>query len=234
MDVLSQESWRGQEQAALLLGSLDHEPSSGRLLQLLNSERPEVMIASAWALRVLAMPELLPNMLAHAEKQTTLRQMDSIPGLDQQVAHLFEAFGLMHYMPADSLLRQYIPNRLAMGNDSRGAAVWALGHLHAGAPDEDLASLLVARMNAVGEIPPEMVIVFRMSAVTLGRMQTESQLPALRQRLEDTYAYDPVAHAVRWSIHEITGEEIPVLGPVVVQSAGWFLEPIQRDDEENQ
>ena len=49
-EMLAGESWRGLEQAALILGALDHRPAAPRLVALLESTRPEVGIAAAWAL----------------------------------------------------------------------------------------------------------------------------------------------------------------------------------------
>ena len=68
--TLDQQSWRGLEQAALLMGALNHKPSNLRLIKLLESPREEVRIASAWALRKLAVAATLPAMLAHATQIT--------------------------------------------------------------------------------------------------------------------------------------------------------------------
>jgi HEAT repeat protein len=229
MRMLAGDAWRGQEQAALLLGSLDHEPAAPRLLELLNAERPEALVAAAWALRTLAIPDTRAPMLEHAQRQTTARRAgQGKAGLDEQVAHLFEAFGLMNYAPAEPLLREYVPKDFANGYYSRGAAVWALGLLHSGVPDEALAAQFVERMNDFGPppAPAEADIVWRMSATSLGRMRAESQLPALRERLEITATHDPLAYAIRWSIHEITGEELPALPPIVITRRDWFLESL--------
>lgn len=228
MDILSGDSWRGQEQASLLLGALDHEPAATRLLQLLHAERMEVEIASAWALRKLAVPATLPDILAHAQQRSTARRTgQGSAGLDKQVAHLFEAMAVMKYAPAEPLLREYIPKIRINGYYSRGAAIWALGQLHTEAPAEDLALQLVERMNDTKDpYNQELDIVWKMSATALGQMRAQSQLPALQQRLQETDKHDPVAYALRWSIHRITGEEFPEPGPVTRSRGGWFLEPL--------
>ena len=217
----------GQEQAALLLGALDHEPAAGRLLELLHSPREEVMVTAAWSLRMLAIPETLPDMLEHAQFQSVERLAGrSTTGLDSQVAHLFEAFVLMDYAPSEPLLREYVPKVSLNGYYSRGAAIWGLGMFHAGTPDEGLAAQFVERMNDTMDIfNPEADIAWKMSALSLGRMHAESQLPALRKRLSETDDYDPVAYAIRWSLHEMTGEEFPELAPILRGESGWFLEP---------
>lgn len=230
VEVLAGDEWRGQEQAALLLGALDHEIAADRLLELLSAERSEVMVAAAWALRKLAVPATLAEMLAQAERQSEARRTGrGNKALDRQVAHLFEAFGLMNYSAAEPLLREYVPKEPLNGYYSRGAAIWSLGWLHAGAADEELAEQFVERMNdviAFPPVPPEFDIVWRMSATSLGRMRAVSRVSALQKRLSNTDGHDPVAYAIRWSLHEITGEELPIPPPKVRGRAGWFLEPL--------
>ncbi|MCA9248028.1 MAG: hypothetical protein KDA42_12960, partial [Planctomycetales bacterium] len=53
-EVLHGDLPRGIEFAALVLGSLDHEPSADRFLDLLDHEDAEVRVAAAWGLRKLA------------------------------------------------------------------------------------------------------------------------------------------------------------------------------------
>src|SRR5690606_10853947 len=54
MNVLEGDRWQGQEQAALLLGALEHEPAADRLIELLESPREEVRVPAAWGLRKVA------------------------------------------------------------------------------------------------------------------------------------------------------------------------------------
>jgi HEAT repeat protein len=122
-EMLAGQSWRGLEQAALLLGALDHKPASARLVELLESPRPEVGIAAAWGLKQLAVPETLPAMFDKSNRQTELRSKDGFTpaGLDEQTAHLFEAFGKLRYAAAEPLLRRYVPKDYKMGEYSRAA-----------------------------------------------------------------------------------------------------------------
>lgn len=232
MEVLNGEGWRGQEQASLLLGALDYEPASTRLLQLLQSERSEVEIASAWALRRLAVPATLPEIHAHAGRRSKARRnQEGTAGTDKQVAHLFEAMAVMNYRDGEPLMREYIPKIRENGYYSRGAAIWSLGQFHSQAATEDLSRQFVERMNDTKDVfNMELDIVWKMSAVALGQMRDGSQLPALQQRLRETDPYDPVAYAIRWSIHEITGEDIHQPGPIHRSRSGWFLEPLSAPD----
>ena len=225
-DMLAGEGWRGQEQAALLLAALDHKPAAPRLIELLESQRPEVMVAAAWGLRKLALAETLPAIFDRAQRQTDLRKSGrELSGVDVQVAHLCEALGLMKYAPAEGVLRQYIPKR----QDwilSRMAGIWALGHLHAGEPDEELASLLIERLCDRDPMNPERLEARFASALALGRMKAASQLEAMRDWMGPDTNADAVDMAIRWGLIQITGEELPPPLPPAGKLRSWFLEPL--------
>jgi HEAT repeat protein len=225
-EMLAGESWRGQEQAALLLAALDHKPAAPRLVELLESKRPEVMVATAWGLRRLALPETLPAIFDKARRQTEFRKSSGdVPGLDAQVAHLCEALGLMKYAPAEPVLREYIPKRQDW-RLSRMAGIWALGHLHAGKPDEELAALLIARLTDGDPINPETQAARVSSALSLGRMLAVSQETAMRAWMGPEINPEPVDISIRWALIEMTGEELPPPLPPAGQLRTWFLEPL--------
>ena len=226
-EVLAADEWRGLEQAALLLAALDHKPAAPRLVELVDHRRAEVGIAAAWGAKMLAVPETFPALLAAAQQRTLLRSQAAPQptSLDVQVAHLLELFGKTKYRDAEPLLRQYIPKSLIMGIHSRSAAIWSLGFLHEGAPDEDLAAQLMARMLDNGPPLPEFTPVKEMSAVTIGRMQAVSQAPALRKFMVPGISAGSLSLRIRWALIELTGEAIPELGPPRAGRRGWFLEP---------
>lgn len=229
-DVLAGTSWRGLEQAALLLAALDHKPAAARLVQLLDAPRGEVMVASAWALRVLAVQDSLPAIQKKVQREFDLRSKSAVSSLaaDAQVAHLCEALGLMKYAPAEPLLKRFIPKNLVLGDLSRGGAIWALGHLHAGVPDEPLGELLIGRLTESSMmLPAEVTRVRVASAISLGRMQAKSQIKRIRAYLGSTGSHDPVSLAIHWAIHEITGEPLPKLDrPTISAKSNWFLQPL--------
>lgn len=224
---LSRNSWRGQEQAALLLAALDHQPAAGRLVELLESTRPEVMITAAWGLRRLAVAETLPAMLDKVRRQTAIRVKEHVAGLDEQVAHLCEAFGRMKYAASESLLREYIPLHMAMGTASRGAAIWSLGWLHAGNPAGDLPGLLIARVLDPATMPPELDLVREFSAVSLARMKAVDHVEALRGFAKNRSGYERSGVIVRWALTQLTGEQFATESPKVISPGLWFLEPIE-------
>jgi HEAT repeat protein len=226
-EALDAESWRGQEQAALLLGALDHKPAAPRLIKLLDSPRGEVMIATAWALRKLSLPETLPALLKKASYLTDVRlRQRNFDELDYQGAHLFEAMGRMNYKPAEPLMRRYIAKNFTMGEYSRSAAIWSLGLLHAGTPDDSLAAQITARVTEPAVVlPPEMSRVRVAGAIALGKMKAKSQAKSLRD-----YALlagvIPVYMAIRWSLREFNAEEIPPPPSATLSKGGWFLGPL--------
>lgn len=232
MNTLAGDNWRGQEQAALLLGTLDHEAAAPRLIQLLDAPRGEVMTTAAWALQKLAIPETLPAILDKAQRQTTLRESDAVlpRSLDTQVVYLFETMGMMKYKPAEPLFRKHVPKSFTYGEFSRGAAIWSLGHLYADHPDADLAKQLAERMADVASVPPEMVHVQAMSAIALGRMGAKSQLPAMRALLSPAPTLPSMA--IRWGVMKITGEILPNVKPNRYSKSAWFLTPL--DDPSTQ
>ena len=230
MQELSREGWRGQEQAALLLAALDHKPAAGRLVELLESKRPEVMIATAWSLRRLEIQETLPALLDKATRQTELRLKDESNALDTQVAHLFEAIGRMKYAPAEPLLLPYVtkpPIGQSMKPFSRGTAIWALGRLHEGSPDNVLADQLIARVIDIGTFPPELDLIRQVSAVALARMKAVSQIEALRTYNKQKSPHEQTGLILRWALSDLAGDKFPPVPPVTISPGVWFLEPFE-------
>jgi HEAT repeat protein len=231
LDVLGRESWRGQEQAGLLLAALDHKPAAPRLLELLDTDRAEVNITSAWALRVLAVPETISPLFERVQRLTEERLAGNprLPaGADDQIAHLFELLGRMDHRPAEPLFRQHVPKNLILGIHARAAAIWSLGLFLAGEPvDEDLAAQLVARVRDTASMPPEFEQVRETCVVTLGRMRAATALPTLREYMGAIAGPYRVSLRMRWAVMEITGEEIPFRDVTVKGKSGWFLEPFR-------
>lgn len=229
-EVLAGDRWPGQEQAALLLTALDHKPAAARMAQLLNSPRGEVTVATAWGLRKLAVQDTLPAILEKVQKEFEVRSKvgTATHAADAQVAHLCEALGLMKYAPADPVLRRYVPKNLLLGELTRGGAIWALGHLHADKLDEPLAQLMTERLTEpLSAIPQESSRVRHACAISLGRMQAKSQVEPMRKFLGPNTELDTTSMAIRWAIHELTGETLPEPArPVNFVKSKWFLESL--------
>src|SRR5262249_51068347 len=114
-----------------------------------------------------------------------------------------------------------------MGLRSRSSAIWSLGLLHEGTPDEPLAVQLMERIADDSIMPPEMAPVKMMGAVSLGRMKAVSQAPALRKRITPAITPDRMGMTIRWAVMELTGEQIPAPAPAKSGKLPWFLEPLE-------
>jgi HEAT repeat protein len=229
--MLQTQNWRALEQAAILLTQLDHKPAAQRLVELLPFDRGEVCVAAAWGLRKLAVKETLPGVVRylsadldgrHARKNVPLDM------LDHEFSQLNQFLGLQKYMPADALLRRFIPRSMGKpGLESRAAAVWALGLLHEGKNDEALAGAIEERLNDTHSYPPEDVRVRRMSAITLGRMQAKHTEPSLRKYFhEREVTLDIAGNACGWAIGHWTGESLPLPKTIQKGQRDWFLLPL--------
>ena len=231
-EMLDQQSWRGCEQACVVMTRLDHKPSGPRMVELLGHERSEVQVASAWGLTRLRVERLLPDMLDHAESVYQRFRNDELSDSDEaqmHIAHLFLAFGDQKYREADSLLRKYVPKDSSLGIEARAAAAWALGMIFEGEPEDvELAKMLMERVADIYSADPETSEMQQMSAVSLGRMKTESQLGGLRKFARPI---DPGGVACYWALEQITGEKAPVAKHRIDTIGTWFLQPVAEYEE---
>lgn len=224
--VLAGEGWRGHEQAALVLSTLDDEVSAPRLVALLQSPRAEVYETAAWGLRRVAVPETLPAIQEVLGDLTDRRTKEAFPNArDREAAHLCEALGVMGCRPADGLLRRYIPLNLAMGDLSRPAAIWALGKIYEGETNEGLASEFIGRVLDPATMPPETSGVKQMSAVGLARLKAASSIADLQKYIGSPVPASREGMVFRWSLMSLTGQELPFPEPVSVPVGSWFLKP---------
>ncbi len=237
LEVLAVDQWEGQEQAALLMGALEHRPAADRLLELQESPRPGVRVAAAWALRKLAIPETIPALIDQATRVADQGGSDELSRVDEQLAHLFEALGVLGAEPATPVLSRYIPKRGGFVHRTRGAAIWALGRIYAGKGNPELEEAFVGRIMDFAPRPSEMLIVKEMSAVALGRMKAVDAADMMRQfalslnkeqrtDTERSVSTRRLHLALRWAVRELTGEELPSPRPLAVDAGNWFLEPL--------
>ncbi|MCA9077390.1 MAG: hypothetical protein KDA93_20355 [Planctomycetaceae bacterium] len=241
MEVLAGDPWQGQQEASLLLGALEHQPAAERLVELLESPRVEVSVHSAWALRKVAVPETVPAMIEQANRQAERRRLvGDRPEIDMQLAHLFEAVGVIKAKDALPLLTEYIPK--TDGNHyARGAAIWAIGQIKSGERDSRIEDKLAERILDDEPRPSETMLVKQMSAIALGRMQAVDQADMMRGRSlkisaasesddidvsEKNEARLRLALALGWAVKALTGEELPPPNPLIAGESRWFLEPV--------
>jgi HEAT repeat protein len=230
--VLGSASWRGIEQAIVVLSRLNHQPVAPQLVFLLDHERPEVFVAAAWGLRELRVPETLEPMLAKAQSRyeefEAGKQASPVPQGDHvlQVAQLLQAFGVMKYRGAEPLLRKFVPKRHELGSDSRAAACWALGYLYEDDAPEEMVGLLSSRMKDRNPENPEVLEVRTMCAIALGRTNSPLAVEPLRQVGKMRGPDDPLGQACGWALEQVTGEPCPKPHRRVHNMTSWFLTPI--------
>jgi HEAT repeat protein len=228
--VIQSERWQALEQSIRLLACLAHTPVADRFFVLLDHTRPEVCVTAAWGLRRLGVDKTLAPLLAWAERQHAASSKPDTAASasrfwESQVPHLFQFFGMKRYAPAEPLMRRFVP-KSSLSPHARAAAIWALGYLHADQPDSELAKALEGRLVDVMSIPPEMQIVRRFSAVSLGRMKAREALPTLEMFCERSSIVSDVGYASAWSIEQMTGRGFEKPKPYVGTYTGFFLEPI--------
>jgi HEAT repeat protein len=226
MAALDRDGWREEEQAALILGTLDHKPAADPLVRRLESERGEVMVATAWALKKLAVQDTLPAMLDKAVRQ---REAPKGGAVSDQLGQLFEGMAVMNFDAAMPEMRKYIPE--AAGESvARSGAIWALGKLLEDAPDEALAAQLMERAKdfpgGPGN-PPEDPLVRLMCVVSVGRMKVKPPLTDLLLLVGPERDADIHEHGYAWAIQQISGETVPDAKRLVIDQRGWFLEPAE-------
>ncbi len=210
-DALAGDQWEGLEQAAVLLGRLDHEPAADRCFELITHPRNETAIAAAWCLRKLSIPATLPRMLKFCQDVDDKVVADGqiLGSAHEVIAHLFEAMGQMKYEPADGLLRRYVPKkepRLLF--PARQAAINALGLLHKGSSDIDLSSQFYQRIIDESPFPLyEDDEVRYASIIAIARIRAasfEKQLAALKTGK----SVDLRSYAVEWALTQYSGQPL--------------------------
>lgn len=248
--AVQSDGWRPQEQGAMLLAQLGDTGRMSRLVELLKSDRPEVMVAAGWAVRVLAVPDTFPAVLTRVTARREQAHSKGLrfelsDGIDGQLTQLLQLFGTVKYREADAELRRLYPRFLGrgdapaynprgassppfnlVGGEPRAAALWALGRLYENAPDAALAKRIEERLTGDPGLGPDHPAVRRMAAVALGQMRANESATALAQESgRGLPTLDPVPHACRWAVARLTGAAPPPPGRVEVPQVGWFLTP---------
>ena len=229
--MLATSQWRALEQAIILLTQLDHKAAGLRFVELLKHERPEVFVTAAWGLRKLAVPEHLPALQRVIEWR--LKELPRVhtaaawAAIDLQMVQLAQALGRGRYRPAEPLLRRFVSPGGGVGNESRAAAIWALGFIHEKAAPPDLVQELIERMAAMQSLIPEDRRVGQMSAASLGRMRARAAEDTLRSFYTGALSNDTISNVSGWALQQITGEPLKPGAVELVPQRGWFLEPAE-------
>ncbi|MBM3999304.1 MAG: hypothetical protein FJ297_07165 [Planctomycetes bacterium] len=232
LPVLHGDDWRGIEQASRIMGVLDHKPAAARLVEILDRPRIEEKVSAAWALRKLAVLETLEPVFAYAERVSnfTVGRQNDPAHIDYNpvLTHVFQLFGILDFRKSEPLLRRYIPKDLNIA-EARSGAIWAMGRFHKGDPEPTLVASLEQRLSDTNSNPPESNRVRQICAVSLGRMNAVSSLPALRRYMERDTVNSPCGYACGWAVEQLTGEKVPKPEPLFEYRQGFFLAPVQKE-----
>ena len=236
---VSSDSWRVQEQGLHMAVELEQTQVALDALGLLTSERAEVLVTAAWALRRLQVTATLAPALAYCDGRKLEFLGEKLPrdlefSINEQFAHLYQMFGQMKYKPASKLLQQFTRKEQALRFRVRASAAWALGKIWEGdlTGDPEVAKLLFTRLTDEAPIPPEDVLVKRMCAIGLARMgsNTPETIAALHKYREQTMrsgepGFNSLHTGASWALTELTGESFPDPIPEDYNEGPWLLSP---------
>ncbi|MEO2032751.1 MAG: HEAT repeat domain-containing protein [Planctomycetaceae bacterium] len=234
--VLAGADWRGLEQAARLLGQVDHEPAAARLIDLLDHARMEVGVTAAWSLRELAVPDALPAIEAFMAQKCDSLPLNPLQSTgakldlrnDACLWYLFETVGQAKRLSAAPVLVKFVPKRGDMGARSRASAIWALGHIYANAPPDELVRQLISRMGDASLIQPEYPEVRAAAAISLGRMHSVQAVEPMQSAMAEMRIGGREYEACQWAISRIQGTPPPVSRPRQRPPQGPFLRSTRR------
>src|SRR5262249_23596905 len=114
-----------------------------------------------------------------------------------------------------------------VGNESRAAAIWALGFIHEKAAPPDLVQELMGRLSATRNLDPEDWRVGQMSAASLGRMRAREAEDTLRAFYTGALSNSTVSNVSGGALQQIAGEPLKPGVLELVRQRGWFLEPAE-------
>lgn len=205
---LRADTFEAAEQAILVTVALNLKERCPRLVELLDHPRPEVGIRAAWALQQLVeTQEDLAGIHRHCQRWTERIVADVLfqdvhePDVIR-LAFAFQALGHNAYMPADEMLRVYVPkNSQRMRTNARNAAIWALGEIWRGRLDSGLEQPLAERMLDPAIVDAEAETVKYVCAIALGKIGNPSSMKDLQASPERMPA--PIGHSVNWAMEKL-------------------------------
>jgi HEAT repeat protein len=210
---------------------LDDKATAGKLVKLLEYNRPEVFVVAAWALRKLAVADTLPDQLRAIERRWQVwgkRGPNPIrDALDAQLAQLCESMGQAKYAAAAPVLAKFIPKIVLkiFGAKSRIAAIWALGIIDEKQPPANIVAQMVERLEDDQTLDPEDLGVRQSCAISLGRMRAKEAIDGLRVNYPMRLSTSAFVCACAWAMERITGQKQEIAPVERIYYLGWFLEP---------
>lgn len=238
LNVLKQNSWQGQEQAAIVLGKLDVKSSVDALFEVLtNSPRMEARLAAATAIRWLNIADKQQQALDLAGQLFKDMQKNLASTHAMELAQLLQWFGQSQYANATTMLIDFIPKNIAP-SVAREAAVWSIGKIGKTPQTQNLGNKLMARIKDANEMNPESPDVQIAAMATLARIGQETQLIRFLESTSNSNAMVMMDMQVielckAWATAMSQGK--PYVAPAMKPSvpSGWFLQPQKMELPEN-
>jgi len=246
MKSLENGTWRGIEQAALLLGELDHEPAADPMVKHMTTHpRHEARLAAIVGLRWIAVERTFAPMLEWARKLVDKpTHVDSLLPTDDEgespggptghfagnmeLTHLLQTFGVHQYEPARSVARQMVGRNDKYSGEARAAGMWALSRYYEDQPDQQLATQLVTRLNDAYGMNPELEIARRFAALAVGSMRAKGFEETITNHMVTyTGSQSRIQQTCHWALERITGDSYDPVAPRERDAVGWFMEPIE-------
>lgn len=225
------DDWQGIEQSLLILGQLAADQFGEDCLRLINHPRSEVRVTGAWLLHLFPEASLTERVVARileneAKMKTPPAGEDfDYEALSLQQMHLYQYAGLTRQTSLQPIFVSNFPKNAPGIPEKRAAAMWALGLLNEARNDKDLAAQFVSRMNDRDGMPPEWIIVRRMSVMAVGMMRATDSADQI-QRAYDVDAVDTlIPNAARWALPLLGKVQPPEPEPPSEIVGGWKLVP---------
>ena len=260
VQMLSSDRPRGLEQAALVVGQIDHEPAADRLVELLTHSEPKVSTTAAWALRRLVVPKTGAPIFDYVRRQTletrklddelwTTWNQDPPPEVNfvelktiyGVIEHLLQALAALKYKEAEPILPRFLP----------APKIRNLGD----PPPVAVEFQLRTRATAVGtlghlyegepdnEFKDEFLAILSQrrplgdpseiraaAAAALARMKAMDVIPVLQSNRGELPPHDMVGAACCRALQKLAGEPFPPAIPKEFHLLNWFLEPLPEND----
>ena len=232
---VSKENWWIGEQAIYLAAKLDEKSITPSLVKFLSGTRPELFVTAAWALRKLDDREQLPQALAYCTEWAPHFPKEELPRdieheINEQMAHLFQWFGVAKYAEATTVLETFVKKNGNVRFRIRASATWAMAQILEGDSDNQRwIKILVDRLNDDAPMPPESPLVKRMAVIALAKMGVDDDKIErnIRELQVSTPKYSVLKDGCNWALNKLYGDPIPPMTDQIVDSGPWLLEPLE-------
>jgi hypothetical protein len=230
------DQWRMQEQAMHIAVALDQTQVAVDIIDLLDSQRNEVIATSGWALRRLAVTDTLDPILKYCEGLQVAFEGEKLPydtmhSINEQFAHLFQMFGQMKYAKSMPLMYRFIRKNQLIRFRVRASATWAAGLIYEGdlQGDPKLEKILLERLNDDAPMPPEDDLVKRMASISLARIESKGDetINSLWKYHGRTKPFGALRGGTEYALEQLIDEKFPVPDAKIYSTGPWLLEPYE-------